>query len=108
MGGAVGRALGVLLGAALGGVTVVTVSGGSWGTRDGLGDILGGAVGLGVEGEVITVRGVGVGTPTVAFVDALSPLLMMTAVATAPSATTAPTTAATGRHRLSAGQTNSP
>jgi hypothetical protein len=70
--------------------------------------MLGGGVGLGVEGEVITVRGVGVGTPTMPFVDALSPLLMMTAVAIAPSATTAARIAATGRHRLSAGQANSP
>jgi len=103
VGGAVGGALGVLVGAALGGVTVVTVSGGS---LDGLGDVLGGAVGLGIEGVEIIVRGVG--APTVALVDALSPLLTMTAVAIAPSATTAPTIAATGRHRLSAGQANSP
>jgi hypothetical protein len=34
----------------------------------------------------------------VAFVDALSPLLMITAVATAPIATTAPSTAPAGRH----------
>jgi hypothetical protein len=79
--------------------TVVTVSGGSWGLADGvgagLGDALGGFV---VRGAEVTGRG---GGATVAFVDALSPLLIMTAVATAPTATTAPTNAATGRHRLS-------
>ena len=36
------------------------------------------------DGLVITVRGVGVGAPTVALVVAVSPLLMMTAVAMAP------------------------
>jgi hypothetical protein len=41
---------------------------------------------------------VGAGAPTVAFVDALSPLLMTTAVATAPIARTAPSTATAGRH----------
>ncbi|OOK81884.1 hypothetical protein BZL30_1415 [Mycobacterium kansasii] len=70
--------------------------------------MLGGAV---VRGVVeTTVRGIGAptGAPTVAFVVALSPLLMMTAVATAPSATTTPRIAATGRHRLSVDQTSSP
>jgi len=57
-----------------------------------------------VRGAEVTVRG---GGAIVAFVDAVSPLLMTTAVAMAPTATTAPTTAATGRHRLSAGQTGS-
>jgi hypothetical protein len=101
----VGVRVGSALGDALGGVTVVTVSGGNWGVRDGLGDALRGAVVLGV---VITVRGVGVGAPTVALVDALSPLLMMTAVAMAPRAATAPRTAVTGRQRRSAGQASSP
>jgi hypothetical protein len=102
-----GTAVGVRVGAALGVVTVVTVSGGSWGARDvlgdGLGDALGGTV---VRGADVTVRGNG--APTVALVDALSPLLMMTAVATAPTATTAPTNATIGRHRRSAGQASSP
>jgi hypothetical protein len=44
----------------------------------------------------------------VAFVDALSPLLMITAVAMAPTATTTPTKAATGRQRGSDGHTSSP
>jgi hypothetical protein len=44
----------------------------------------------------------------VALVDALSPLLMMTAVAMAPTATTAPIIAAAGRHRRSAGQASAP
>jgi hypothetical protein len=93
--------------AGLGVVTVVTVSGGSCGVRevpgDGLCDALGGFVFRGAE---VTVRGAG--APTVALVDALSPLLMMTAVAMAPRATTPPTIAATGRHRRSAGQASSP
>ncbi len=101
-----GVPVGPMLGDALGGVTVVTVSGGNWGALDGLGDALGGAVVLGVEGAEVTV--LGAGTPTVALVDALSPLLMMTAVAMAPRATTAPRIAVTGRHRRSAGQANSP
>jgi hypothetical protein len=49
---------------------------------------------------------VGAGAPTVAFVDALSPLLMITAVATAPIAKTAPSTATAGRH-LPTGQKSS-
>jgi len=106
VGAAPGILVGPMLGDALGGVTVVTVSDGNWGPLDGLGDALGGAVGLGVEGAVVTIRGVG--APTVALVDALSPLLMMTAVAMAPSATTPPTIATTGRHRRSVGQANSP
>jgi hypothetical protein len=106
VGVSVGRMLGVSVGRALGGVTVVTVSGGVWGALDGLGDALGGTVVLGVEGAEVTV--LGGGTPTVALVDALSPLWMMTAVAMAPRATTAPTMAVTGRHRRSAGQANSP
>ena len=58
-------------------------------------DMLGGAD---VRGGVdSTVRGAG--APTVAFVVAVSPLLMMTAVATAPIATTAPMNRATDRHR---------
>lgn len=87
-----------MLGAALGVVTVVTVSGGSWATREGLG----GADALVVAGAEVT--GWGAGAPSVALVDALSPLLMMTAVATAPTATTAPRIAVAGRQRESAGQ----
>ena len=58
----------------------------------GLCDALGGPE---VRGADVMV--VGAGAPTVAFVDALSPLLMITAVATAPIATTAPSTAPAGR-----------
>jgi hypothetical protein len=97
--------------AVLGGVTVVTVSGGSWGGREVLADGLGGAVGFGREGtgvSVVSVVTVVTGAPRVALVDALSPLLMMTAVAMAPTATTAPIIAAAGRHRRSAGQASSP
>ncbi|OBK11863.1 hypothetical protein A5636_13225 [Mycobacterium asiaticum] len=43
----------------------------------------------------------------VALVVALSPLLMITAVATAPIAISAPANSATGRHRRSAGQAHS-
>jgi hypothetical protein len=68
-----------------------------------VGGAFGGAVVLGVL--EITVRGAG--APIVALVVALSPLLMTTAVATAPSATTTPTNAATGRQRRSAGQAHS-
>src|SRR5271167_3490620 len=89
MGGTVATVLG-------GGATVVTVSGGSWGLADGLG----GAVGGGIAGAVVTVRGIG--PPTVALVVALSPLLIITAVAMAPRATTLPTIPASGRHRRSA------
>jgi hypothetical protein len=69
-------------------------------------------VGRGVGGTVsrgvVEITEVGdTGGPMVALVDALSPLLMMTAVAMAPIATTAPTTAV-GRHRRSAGQSESP
>ncbi|OQZ88321.1 serine kinase [Mycobacterium alsense] len=84
-----------------GGVTVVTVSGGNAGAEArgmGLGDALGGAE--------VSVRGAG--APTVALVDALSPLLMMTAVAMAPTATTMPRIAAAGRQRASAGHASSP
>lgn len=89
-------ASGGLVGAALGGVSVVTVSGGSWGAREVLGDGLCDAPGgLVVRGADVTE--VGAGAPTVAFVDALSPLLMITAVAIAPIATTAPSTATAGR-----------
>jgi hypothetical protein len=106
-GAAVGVRVGPRPGDGLGGVTVVTVSGGNWGAADGLGELLGGlggAVVLGVEGAEVR----GGGAPTVAFVDALSPLLMMTAVATAPRATTPPRIAANGRHRPSDDQANSP
>ena len=93
-----GAAVGVCVGAAPGVVTVVTVSGGGSGVReapgDGPGDALGGLVVCGAE-----ISGRGAGAPTVALVDALSPLLMTTAVATAPTATTAPTNAASVRHR---------
>jgi hypothetical protein len=96
--------VGISVGAALGGVKVVTVSGGRGVVRG----ALGGAVGFGVEDsdgpEVTEVTG----APRVAFVDALSPLLMMTAVATAPMATTAPMIAASGRKRRSSGQARSP
>jgi hypothetical protein len=92
-----GAASGGLAGATLGGVSVVTVSGGSWAARevlgDGVCDALGGPL---VRGADVTE--VGAGAPTVAFVDALSPLLMITAVAIAPIATTAPSTATAGRH----------
>jgi hypothetical protein len=94
--------------AVLGGVTVVTVSGGSWGGREALADGLGGAVGFGRDGTGVWVVTVVTGAPRVALVDALSPLLMMTAVAMAPTATTAPIIAAAGRHRRSAGQASSP
>jgi hypothetical protein len=94
--------------AVLGGVTVVTVSGGSWGGREVLADGLGGAVGFGRGGTGVWVVTVVTGAPRVALVDALSPLLMMTAVAMAPTATTAPIIAAAGRHRRSAGQASSP
>ncbi|CNV32729.1 putative helicase [Mycobacterium tuberculosis] len=102
-----GVRVGTVVGPVPGGATVVTVSGGSCGRKvlgEGWGDVLVGAVG---RGEVdITVRGAG--APTMALVDVLSPLLIMTAVATAPSATTLPRIAATGRHRRSAAQANSP
>jgi hypothetical protein len=94
--------------AVLGGVTVVTVSGGSWGGREVLADGLGAAVGFGGEGTGVWVVTVVTGAPRVALVDAVSPLLMMTAVAMAPTATTAPIIAAAGRHRRSAGQASSP
>ncbi|GLD41232.1 hypothetical protein Mkiyose1665_17320 [Mycobacterium kiyosense] len=97
-----GAAVGSRVGALLGGVNVVTVSGGS-GVRAVLGGVLGAA---GLRGVVeITLRGVG--APTVALVVALSPLLMMTAVATAPTATTAPKKRAMGRQRRLAGQAHS-
>jgi len=76
--------------------------------------VLGGAVVLG-GGVVVDVLGAGCGVadstgrgaPMVALVVALSPLLMMTAVAIAPIATTPPTSAVTGRQRRSAGQASS-
>ncbi len=101
-GAAVGVCVGPVLGAALGGVTVVTVSGGNWGVLRGWA----GPRSSVVAGAEVSVRGAG--APTVALVDALSPLLMMTAVAMAPRATTAPRIAATGRQRDSAGQASSP
>lgn len=67
-----------------------------------LGDVLG--IGCGV----VDSTGRGVGAPMVALVVALSPLLMMTAVAIAPIAITPPSSAVTGRQRRSAGQTSSP
>ncbi|CAG7251229.1 hypothetical protein PICSAR255_03776 [Mycobacterium avium subsp. paratuberculosis] len=81
-------------------MTVVNVSAGSG--RDGLGEALGGTDALVVAGAEVTECGAD--APTVALVDALSPLLMMTAVAIAPRATTAPTIAVAGRQRESAGQ----
>ena len=110
-----GAAVGALGGARLGsvlGVRVTTVSGGSCGRNDGLleglGDGLVDALGGAVSRGVVEITGVrAAGGPMVAFVDALSPLLMTTAVATAPSATTAPTIAV-ARHRRSAGQSESP
>lgn len=95
-----GVRVGTVVGPVPGGATVVTVSGGSCGRKvlgEGWGDVLVGAVG---RGEVdITVRGAG--APTMALVDVLSPLLIMTAVATAPSATTLPRIAATGPSAVS-------
>jgi hypothetical protein len=70
------------LGCREGGVTVVTVSGGSTGTKLGRGD----ALRLG-------------GTTTVADVDALSPPLTITTVAMTASTKTIPEMAAIGRHR---------
>lgn len=103
-----GSAVGMRLSAVRGGMTEVTVSGGS--ARGvvldgalGVAERLGGAVVCGVVD--ITERGMG--GPTVALVVALSPLLMITAVATAPIATTAPTNTATGRQRRSTGQPHS-
>ncbi|MCV7147362.1 serine kinase [Mycobacterium riyadhense] len=93
------------------GVRVVTVSGGSWGRKVLGGDVgatRGAMLGGAVDRGVVDRTGRGAGAPTVALVVALSPLLMMTAVARAPSATTPPTIAATGRHRLSAGHASSP
>src|ERR1700761_1947230 len=101
-GAAVGVAAGPIPGAALGGATVVNVSAGSCGTCEGVGDALGGVDALVVAGAEVT--GCGTGAPTVALVDALSPLFRTTAVATAPRAITAPRIAVTGRLRGSAGQ----
>jgi hypothetical protein len=64
-----------------GGVTVVTVSGGSTGTKLGRGDAL------------------RLGGTTVAEVDALSPPLTITTVAMTASTKTIPEMAAIGRHR---------
>lgn len=97
----VGAAPGVCVGA---GGTVVTVSGGN---AEVLADGLGGSVVLGlagVAGAELIVLGV---DTTVPLVEALSPLLTMTAVAMAPSAATVPATAVTGRQRLSTGQSDS-
>jgi hypothetical protein len=94
----------VLVGAAPG-ARVVTVSGGSAAPDDVAGALvmaLGGALDRGL---VTAVRGVG--TPTVALVVALSPLLMITAVAMAPIATMAPMNRATGRQRRSVGHAHS-
>ncbi|OBK92846.1 hypothetical protein A5645_22625 [Mycobacterium asiaticum] len=98
------------------GVSVVTVSGGSVRVTPGVvlgavadgGDMLGGLV-LGVADGVVDMVGViaGRGGSTVALVVALSPLLMITAVAIAPIAMSAPTNSATGRQRRSAGQAHS-
>lgn len=104
-GAAVGVRGSVVPGSLPDGGTVVTVSGGSDGRKDGIGVSLGGAVARGV----VEITGVRVaGGPMVALVDALSPLLMMTAVATAPIATTAPATAAMGPHRGPPGKSDSP
>jgi hypothetical protein len=110
-GPAVGH-LGAGLGRVLGG-RVVTVSGGSCGPSDGLGDGRGGVVVTALGGVdcrgVVEITGVlDAGGEIVAFVDALSPLLMTTAVAMAPTATTTPATTAVGRQRRSAGQRESP
>jgi hypothetical protein len=110
-GAAVGS-LGARLGSVLGG-KVVTVSGGSCGPNDGLVDGRGGVVVAALGGAdcrgVVEITGVReAGGPIVAFVDALSPLLMTTALAMAPTATTAPATTAVGRQRRSAGQRESP
>jgi hypothetical protein len=110
-----GAAVG-FLGARLGSVPggkVVTVSGGSCGPKDGLVDGRGAAVVDALGGAdcraVVEITGVReAGGLIVAFVDALSPLLMMTAVAMAPMATTAPATTVVGRQRRSVGQRESP
>lgn len=108
-----GPAMGVLDGTLLGtvpdGVTVVTVSGGSWELGDGLldgglSDVLGATV---VPGVVEITDVLDAGGPMVAFVDALSPLLMMTAVAMAPTARIAPAITV-GRQRRSVGHSDSP
>ncbi len=100
-GAAVGDPVGARLGDALGVVTVVNVSGGSCGEREGLGCALGATELFVVAGADVTGWGAGA---RVALVEALSPLLMMTAVAIAPTATTAPRIAVAGRQRSSAGQ----
>src|SRR6202012_1749198 len=96
-GAAVGVAAGPIPGAALGGATVVNVSAGSCGTCEGVGEGLGGVDAFVVAGEYVS--GFGPAAPTVALVDALSPLFRTTAVATAPRAITAPRIAVTGRFR---------
>jgi hypothetical protein len=111
-GAAVGLLGGAAVGSVLNGGKVVTVSGGSWGRNDGLGErsdgVVGDALGGAVSRGVVEITGVrDTGGPMVAFVDALSPLLMTTAVAMAPMATTAPTIAV-GRHRRSPAQSESP
>jgi hypothetical protein len=92
------------VGSVLGAGSVVTVSGGSWGARD----ALDGRVGIDGGGAVeVVITVCGTGAPMVALVVALSPLLRMTAVNTAPIASTPPTTATAGRQRRSAGQASS-
>nr|WP_231883203.1 hypothetical protein [Mycobacterium leprae] len=72
------------------GIVAVAVSG-----SNSNGGVLDGVAGKGIDGVVSTGRGVG--APTIALVVALSPLLMMTAVAMAQSAATLPRSAATWR-----------
>ncbi|OBK57623.1 hypothetical protein A5656_17350 [Mycobacterium gordonae] len=87
------------------GAIVVTVSGGSR-PRLEVGGALVAALGGALDrGDVTAV--LGGAAPTVALVVALSPLLMITAVAMAPMATTAPRSKAMGRQRRSAGQAHS-
>lgn len=82
----------------------MTVSGGSCPATEVLGDGLREAVGV-LELRGADVRVVGAGA-TVPFVEALSPLLMMTAVAMAPIAMIAPSSATAGR-QLPTGQSSS-
>ncbi len=87
---------------------MVRVSGGSWGLAEALGDGLREKLGGAVDGvvDITVVRGAG--GPTGVLIDALSPLLIMTAVAMAPSATTTPPAAATGAQRGAPDQRKSP
>lgn len=108
-GAAVGVLGGVVTGSLPEGGTVVTVSGGREGRKDGLGRAVVVSLGGAVARGVVEITGLVVaGGPMVAFVDALSPLLMMTAVATAPMATTAPATAMMGPQRGPPGKSDSP